>query len=115
MNTAIKTKWVKALRSGKYEQGQASLRSKLNRFCCLGVLCDIIDDSKWKKPVQINNFSYLYGDNITSLPFLLLKEIDLDKGDQDNLILMNDGAWRDGLQGQGLTFKEIADYIEENL
>lgn len=41
-----KTKWARvkllldALRSGKYEQGTGQLRFN-NRFCCLGVACDI--------------------------------------------------------------------------
>lgn len=34
-------KWVKALRSGKYEQGACVLESPDNKFCCLGVACKI--------------------------------------------------------------------------
>lgn len=30
-----------ALRSGEYEQGKGSLRTRKNKFCCLGVACDI--------------------------------------------------------------------------
>lgn len=42
MDKKIKARWVKALRSGKYRQGRRSLRSKEgDRFCCLGVLCDL--------------------------------------------------------------------------
>ena len=40
MNPGIRAQWTAALRSGKYEQGTASLRSG-NKFCCLGVLCDL--------------------------------------------------------------------------
>lgn len=40
MNPEIKAKWVAALRSGKYKQGQGELRDG-KKFCCLGVLCDI--------------------------------------------------------------------------
>ena len=32
--------WVKALRSGKYEQGTLALRIG-DRYCCLGVACDL--------------------------------------------------------------------------
>jgi hypothetical protein len=43
----IREKWVKALRSGKYQQGQRYLKQRLDEktvaFCCLGVLCDILD------------------------------------------------------------------------
>lgn len=42
MNPEIKAKWIEALRSGKYKQGQNRLRSIDNHFCCLGVLCDVM-------------------------------------------------------------------------
>lgn len=32
-----RTKWVKALRSGKYRQGQGWLVTSDRRYCCLGV------------------------------------------------------------------------------
>jgi hypothetical protein len=42
MNAAIKTRWVDALRSGDYEQAQRVLHPLgTQRFCCLGVLCDL--------------------------------------------------------------------------
>ena len=44
MNSEIKEKWLAALRSGKYQKGQNSLRSQSgsdNLYCCLGVLCEI--------------------------------------------------------------------------
>lgn len=40
MNQEIKAAWVSALRSGEYEQGTGALRVG-DKFCCLGVLCDI--------------------------------------------------------------------------
>jgi hypothetical protein len=41
MKKRILKKWLKALRSGEYEQGQGQLRDAQNNFCCLGVLCNI--------------------------------------------------------------------------
>jgi len=35
--------WVKALRSGKYEQTTGRLKTT-GGYCCLGVLCDISDN-----------------------------------------------------------------------
>ncbi len=58
MKKNIATKWVKALRSGKYKQGYLKLHdNKTGGYCCLGVLCkmyekdyegmsDIIDTEK---------------------------------------------------------------------
>lgn len=40
MNKEIKKRWVEALRSGKYIQGQNYLLSN-DTYCCLGVLCDL--------------------------------------------------------------------------
>lgn len=41
MRPDVKVKWLKALRSGKYEQADGKLYDGDNQFCCLGVLCDI--------------------------------------------------------------------------
>lgn len=48
MNAKMKAKWLKALRSGKYQQGDKALRTKDQRHCCLGVLCDISRLGQWK-------------------------------------------------------------------
>ena len=57
MKQAIMTRWVKALRSGKYKQTREQLREAdkedqpTNAFCCLGVLCDLFakehPSAKW--------------------------------------------------------------------
>ena len=39
-------RWVEALRSGKFEQGQHALR-KEDSFCCLGVACEISGIGTW--------------------------------------------------------------------
>ena len=41
MNKRIKKLWVAALRSGEYMQGPDRIRSEDNKFCCLGVLCNL--------------------------------------------------------------------------
>lgn len=49
MDPEIKAKWLTALRSGEYMQGRGTLRIHTNdesdpdRFCCLGVLCDLAE------------------------------------------------------------------------
>ena len=45
MKTDIKKLWIAALRSGKYKQGRGRLRDG-NKFCCLGVLCDLAHKAK---------------------------------------------------------------------
>lgn len=65
----IKT-WVETLRSGKYEQGSFVLRSKDDKFCCLGVLCDIVKDLvnlDWELD-QSGGITYLIGGAEAVLP-----------------------------------------------
>lgn len=40
MDVGIKHQWVEALRSDEYRQGRSHLQEG-DRFCCLGVLCDL--------------------------------------------------------------------------
>jgi len=44
MNPKIKEKWIEALRSGEYKQGQEALLNvyeDTKEYCCLGVLCEL--------------------------------------------------------------------------
>jgi len=45
--------WVEALRSGKYHQGRGALRVG-EKFCCLGVACDISGLGQWV-PLKVDN------------------------------------------------------------
>ena len=48
----VMVKWVKALRSGKFKQGTGTLKQFNNKgvaqHCCLGVLCELYNDSMRK-------------------------------------------------------------------
>lgn len=99
MNTLM-SRWVEALRSGKYEQGRDMMRSRGNTFCCLGVLCDVIDDKAW-----VLEYNYSWADGEWSIPPpKVTKKAGLNKKIIDTLIDMNDK--------QGKSFAEIADYLE---
>ena len=41
MDKALKQKWTKALRSGRYKQAQGVLKMD-GAYCCLGVLCNVM-------------------------------------------------------------------------
>ncbi len=41
MHQEIAQKWTAALRSGEYKQTKHQLKTCDNRFCCLGVLCNL--------------------------------------------------------------------------
>ena len=83
MDAEIKRKWVEALRSGNYQQGRNHLHRD-NKFCCLGVLC------------QITTGKMGYEQTRKHFPVKM----------EHDLIGMND---------DGKSFAEIADYIERNL
>ena len=103
MKNDIKAKWLEALRSGRYEQGTGRLRNYRNQFCCLGVLCDVLDNSKWSTFCS----APVYGDMVSGLSSDLLDRVGISEGAQDALIRQNDSV--------GASFKEIADWIEQNL
>ena len=82
-----KKAWVDALRSGKYEQGKEILKRD-GKYCCLGVLCDILCyDSSSRHTIRDQWGESAYIGCVT----------------QSLLAGMND---------DGKTFEEIADYIE---
>lgn len=99
MDAEWKRKWVEVLRSGKYKQGLGRLRTVDNCYCCLGVLCDLIDPTGWE-----GYGDYKWRESKDDVPEKTADEISL--GSQHCLIEMNDG---------GLPFAAIADWIEEKL
>lgn len=111
MNPEVKAKWLEALRSDKYEQGKEFLRTKDNKFCCLGVLIDIVDPSLWKETKIFNNGeAYNASDkediNCAMPPESFQDSVDLDPCYAVALAMAND---------EGSTFAEIADMIEEDI
>jgi hypothetical protein len=101
VNVDVKKKWVAALRSGDYTQGHGCLRRDY-KYCCLGVLCDVIDPGRWYGD------SYMYGVERASayLPNKLRENVSLSISHERILSQRNDLAQ---------TFDEIAEYIEKNL
>ena len=107
MNPELKEKWITALKSGKYQQGQHVLRNKNNEFCCLGVLCDIINPNGWK--VEGYRHKFFFGKDVchTSLSQDILKVVGLDGKEEGELIHLNDG--------DKVSFSKIAGHIEKYL
>lgn len=115
MNAELKTKWLEALRSGKYEQGKHYLKEG-GKYCCLGVLCEVagleselnsvFDTSKMRffaKPVQECD---RMDSDICYLPSFEERS-GVTRKVQSELAEMNDE--------QGATFEEIAERIEKTL
>ncbi len=110
MDKEIAEKWVKALRSGKYEQGKNTLCSideKGNKkYCCLGVLNEVLGI----EGVLNEEESVLYYDkeeqslNVKALKLAKMESTIGDiKGYDICLAVLND---------DGQSFETIADTIE---
>ncbi len=126
------TKWIAALRSGKYEQGKGKLKRTCNgetSYCCLGVLCEIAGlDSRISVTDidEITEFHFPREDGkltsygVASLPYAFAKALGIDSmGDVignkgDPLYVMNDAneARFSGVRHH--TFVEIADILEKH-
>jgi len=145
MDQSIKEKWVEALRSGDYEQGEGALRQKdkkngSNKYCCLGVLCDIVEEEVeggWRTWSDVTyQFAAYNADeesydsarenkSVEFLPRFVREHAGLESGEPD--VLVNDAsgerkmtatltALNDGLDKFGQhSFDEIADAIERSL
>lgn len=67
MKQNIMKKWVKALRSGKYKQGQGVLKQtngkNVTYHCCLGVLCELYNEDmtdKKKKTLKETRYNGIH-------------------------------------------------------
>jgi len=114
MKREIATQWVKALRSGDYKQGTGVLRSSDNRFCCLGVLCEVLREELNLEVTKIPsdyNHAYEYEGSQIALPrkvrdYVRMRSSDGDYDDRNSLAKLND---------KGMSFSDLADVIEANM
>ena len=111
MNPVVKELWLAALRSGDREQGKGYLNVD-GKFCCLGVLCEVAIESGVGVTKQEDLGTYYYGSRSSFPPKAVydwsgLPGLTTADGPDVRLSIMNDG--------DGKTFLEIADWIEENL
>lgn len=103
-----KKKWVTALRSGEYKQGQGLLRRREKGgdvYCCLGVLAHLVAPEEWSKNTRYNG-AYLHNEGYQNLGYHIFEMVGLPPETSDHLVDMND---------TGKRFTTIAKWIEENL
>lgn len=106
MKPEWKQKWIEALRSKKYVQGRGRLRTTSNRFCCLGVLCDLVNPYGWTLNPDYEKYYEFYGRGAYA-PESVLDVTGLTTAAQIRLACMNDHEY--------YTFDMISDWIEANL
>ena len=113
MNQEMKIKWLEALRSGKYKQAVSRLMLKDHRgqrYCCLGVLCEISGLGEWTEEPSYSNvheFIYNRGHFASNLPPAMREALGISDDDIETLVNMNDLT--------KASFTQIADWIERNL
>jgi hypothetical protein len=130
MKSQVKEKWIAALRSGEYSQGDGRLRS-YKGFCCLGVLCDLYSqeqDTNWEFrgvdecDMQMLDYWYFDGESEflpqsvmewagLSLPSPTVK---MNVEEEDEM----SWSYRDeisNLNDSGCSFTELANIIEKQL
>lgn len=121
MNKNVKQRWLAALRSGEYKQTTGCLRrdeadeihAAPKGYCCLGVLCDIVDPKGWDYDSE-GRRAHRCMRGAPSVSVLHKAAVAPDDGRQDTLIAMNDGAGAYVMDGPQ-SFDVIANWIEENL
>lgn len=111
----LEAKWIEALTSGQYAQGEGKLHimamdDEPDKYCCLGVLCDVYDPSGWKKIDSTTAYAYVSKMNKEYPPSFIVDEAGLrqttDRETSEmsnpvtNLTMLNDTYH--------LTFAEIA-------
>ena len=131
MNQEVKAKWVAALRGGQYQQGPGYLRRN-DKFCCLGVLCDLFakeEHGDWEESDEelLKGLFFRFnaragGGSMFGLPGAVQEWAGFDEGGSIRVEIpeKRDGAYiealNDGAEGVVLrSFSEIAAVIEEQL
>lgn len=114
MKREVMEQWVSALRSGEYEQGFNVLRESTDlreSFCCLGVLCDLHRQSAGGGAWTCDG--YQSGKNWNAevptgevVSWAGLREPNPAIAGRKMISDLNDG--------EGKSFSEIADLIEQN-
>jgi len=146
MKASLKQKWLEALRSGNYEQAIGLLCQYEMRegqvvprgYCCLGVLCDVMDPTKWKLDgVRLSSVIYNFyspenasdnwmQNNATSIPVDICDDLGLNGikriecfdeegffSHEQEMTIAN--ALMNFNDERGWDFNDIADWIEANV
>lgn len=108
MNKEIKEEWLAALKSGEYKKGIGMLRSGDDRYCCLGVLCDLHNKKQevngWVAHKIVDETKYSYHCSVGYSPLAVQEWSDLKT--MITLTKLNDSSD---------TFDKVIEYIEKQL
>lgn len=107
MKPEIREAWIKALKSGDYEQTSGALRRD-NGFCCLGVLCNLHAIAHPELALKQVDVSWYLGED-AGLPKAVMQWAGIDSkyGEYTNGSLADDND-------DGESFSTIARIINRN-
>lgn len=128
MKKEIAEKWVAALRSGEYEQGSGMLRkvgyktneertetTAVDKFCCLGVLCDIhrleSTEGEWDE-LKYRGARYTTPEG-NYLPPAVIEWAGICGGSNPSIVERGEGKHLANLNDEGCTFEYLANRIED--
>lgn len=107
----FKTKWVEALRSGKFKQNTEGFLLIDDKYCCLGVACKITHPKiKLDKASLISRCDFMDKLKNIKVPKILKGTTDTTCNDYNPIV-----AQLTTMNDTGSSFKKIATYIEKNL
>lgn len=117
MNEEFKKEWVEALESDKFTQGRGLLHTP-SGLCCLGVACYLLE----KKGVltktilkEDNVVRYGIEENPALLPKEAIEYMGVESSSPQVLTMDLCHVSLSSLNDNGMTFKEIAQIIREQL
>lgn len=116
MKKEIAEQWIAALRSGKYNQARAGLKTAKGH-CCLGVLCELFIEQtgqgSWVDGLsKIFTLEDSYSDIM--LPYPVQEWAGIKSGSLVNVEGINYVMSLAGANDRGISFDEISDIIEKN-
>ena len=121
MKKEIMEKWVNALRSEEYKQGQGNLCDSKNRFCCLGVLTELFIQEK-NKNTKNGKLKYGWEEKNGFLTFegeelVLTNKVMKWSGMKTNSGIIKNNSLKDEslaiMNDKYFSFKDLANIIEE--
>jgi hypothetical protein len=120
MNAELKAKWIAALRSGDYKQGRSRLATVDGGYCCLGVLCEVLELPKKRVEggYEFAGLSCVLSYSITEpLGIDSIGSFEPDEGDERAMGVRTGEVCQAAslamLNDSGYSFAEIADMIEK--
>lgn len=114
MDADTKQKWLAALRSGNYRRAKGQLKTVSGKYCCLGVLCEVMNweyDGEEGEPER----HYMLAAGLTESAMSACVRLNDGTLNEASDTARRVGKVKNYREGKGSSFKTIADFIERKL